>query len=54
MHTQTGGSESEWPDARIHTVEYAEFVASKIEGYVTKFAPHTALKLIAAGKLTFD
>jgi len=25
-----------------------------LERYVTKFAPHTALKLIAEGKLTFD
>jgi len=25
-----------------------------LEGYVTKFAPHKALKLITRGKLTFD
>ena len=24
------------------------------KGYVTKFAPHLALKIIAGGKLTFD
>ena len=29
-------------------------VASNFEGYLTKFAPHKALKLIACCKLTFD
>ena len=28
-------------------VEYAGFVASNFEGYMTKFAPHTALNSIA-------
>ena len=35
-------------------MDFAGLVAFKFEGYVTKFAPHTALKLIAWGKLTFD
>ena len=29
------------------TVDYEGFVASKSEGYVAKFAPHQAIKLIA-------
>ena len=35
-------------------MEHAGFVASNLEGYATKCAPHKALKLIAYGKLTFD
>ena len=35
-------------------VEFKGFVASKLEGYETKFAPHTALELTARGKLAFD
>ena len=37
-----------------HTVEFAGFVASNFEGYVTKSAPHKALKLIVRDMLTFD
>ena len=37
-----------------HTVEFESFVAPKFEGYVTKSAPHEALKFIAWCKLTFD
>jgi len=37
-----------------HTVEYEGFVPPKIGGYVTKFAPHKALKLIPRGTLTLD
>ena len=33
-----------WP---IHMVEFEDLVASNFEGYVTNFAPHPALKLIA-------
>ena len=37
----------------IHSVEYEGFV-DLLGCYVTKFAPHKALKLIAWGKWTFD
>ena len=38
-----------------NSVECEGFIgAGFLGGYVTKFAPHTALKLIAWGNLTFD
>ena len=38
----------------IHTVHFEGFVTSELEGYLTKCAPHRALKLIGWCKLTFD
>ena len=35
-------------------VEFEDFVGSKFEPYVAKSELHSALKLIAWGKLTFD
>ena len=39
---------------RNRTVEFENFVASNSADYVTSFAPHEALKLIASGKLSSD
>ena len=38
----------------IHTMDFGVFVHQIVEGYVTRFAPRNALKLILQGKLTFD
>ena len=37
----------EWVDLGSPIKDFEGFVASKMGGYVTKFAPHIALKLIA-------
>ena len=37
-----------------HTVDFVVSLARNFERHVTRFAPRTALKLIARGKLTFD
>ena len=35
-------------------VDFKGFIASKFEGYVTKYIPTYASKLISPGKLTFE
>ena len=37
-----------------HLVEYAGFESAEFRGVSDQFAPHTDLKIIAGGKLTFD
>ena len=43
------------PNPKLQTLAGAQCSRARIsEGYATKFAPHKAPKLIAAGTLTFD